>query len=51
MTKEAMTVVVPESWFEWGLDADGDLVLRPPEADMLAAHDTVTTNSKKPNRS
>ena len=47
VTKEAIAGIVPESWLEWGLGAEGDLALRPPEADMLAAHDAVTTNSRK----
>ena len=37
--------MVPESWLEWGLGAEGDLASTPPEADMLAAKDAVTTNS------
>ena len=37
--------IVPESWLEWGLGAEGGLASRPPEADMLAAHDAVSTNS------
>ena len=32
---------------EWGLGAEGDLASRPPEANTLAAHDAVTTNSRK----
>ena len=36
-----------ESWLGWGLDAEGGLAPRPPEADMLPAHDAVTTNSRK----
>ena len=44
VTKEAIAGIVPESWLEWGLGAEGDLASRPPEADMLAAHDAVTTN-------
>ena len=43
-----MAGIVPESWLEWGLGAEGDLPPRPPEVDMLAAHDAVTTNSRKP---
>ena len=39
--------IVPESWLEWGLGAEGDLAPRPPEADMMAAHDAVTTTSRK----
>ena len=41
-----MAGIAPES-LEWGLDAEGDLTSSPPEADMLAAHDAVTTNSRK----
>ena len=41
-----MAGIVPESWFEWGLGAEGDLASRPPEADMLAVHDAITTNSR-----
>ena len=51
VTKEARAGIVPESWLEWGLDAEGGLASRPPEADMLAAHDAVTTTRAKPNRS
>ena len=47
VTKEAMAGIVHESWLEWGLGAEEDLAPRPPEADMLAAHDDVTTNSRK----
>ena len=47
MTKEAIAGIVPESWLEWGLGAEGDLATRPPEVDMLAAHDAVATNSRK----
>ena len=39
--------IVPEPWLEWGLDAEGDLASTAPEADMLATHDAVTTNSRK----
>ena len=39
--------IVPESWLEWGLGAEGDLLSRSPEGDMLAAHDTGTPNSRK----
>ena len=45
VTKEAIAGIVPEYWL--GLGAEGDLVLTPPEADMLAAYDAVTTNSSK----
>ena len=42
-----MAGIVPESWLKWGIGAEGDLAPRPPEADMLAAHDAVTTNSRE----
>ena len=42
-----MAGIVPESWLEWGLRSEGDQAPRTPEADILAAHDTVTTNSTK----
>ena len=42
-----MAGIVPEFWLEWGLGEKGDRAPRPPEADMLAAHNTVTTNSGK----
>ena len=42
-----MARIVPESWLEWGLGAEADLASTAPEADMLAAHDAVTTNSRK----
>ena len=42
-----MAGIVPEPWLEWGLGAEGDAAPRPPEVDMLAAHDAVTTNSWK----
>ena len=47
VTKEAMAGIVPESWLEWGLGAEGDKASRPPEADLLPAHDAVTTNFRK----
>ena len=47
VTKEEVAGIVPESWSEWGLGAEGDAASRPPEVDMLAAHDAVTTNSRK----
>ena len=47
VTKEEMTGIVPESWLEWSLDVEGDAAPRPPEVDILAAHDAVTTNSRK----
>lgn len=35
-------------WMEWGLRTEmGRRPPRPPEADMLAAHDTVTADSRK----
>ena len=46
VTKEAMAGIVPESWVAWVLGADGDLASRAPEADMMAAHDAVTTSSR-----
>ena len=46
-SKEAMAGIVPESWLERGLGAEGGQAPRTPEADMLAAHDAVTTNSTK----
>ena len=42
-----MAGIVPEFWLEWGLGEKGDRAPRPPEADMLAAHDAVTTTSRK----
>ena len=47
VTKEAMAGIVPESWLEWGLGVEGDQAARPPDAAMLAAHDAVTTKSRK----
>ena len=47
VTKEAMAGIVPEPWLEWGQDAERGLTPRPPEADMLGAHDAVNTNSRK----
>ena len=47
VTKEEMAGIVPESWLECGLGAEGDAAPRPPEVDILAAHDAVTTNSRK----
>ena len=40
-----MACTVPESWYEWG--AEGDQAPRPGGADMLAAKDFVTANSRK----
>ena len=42
-----MAGIVLEPWLEWGLGEEGGRAPRPPEADMLAAHDAVTTNSRK----
>ena len=47
VTKEAMAAIVPESWLEYDLRAEGDLVSMAPEADTLAAHDAVITNARK----
>ena len=47
VTKEEMAGIVPESWLEWGLGAEGDAPPRPPEVDILAAHDAVTSTSRK----
>ena len=47
VTKEEVTGVVPESWLEWSLGAEGDAAPRPPEVDILAAYDAVTTTSWK----
>ena len=47
VTKEAIAGIVPESWLEWGFGAEGDLASTAPEADMLVAHDAITTNSRK----
>ena len=47
ITKEEMVGIVPESWLEWGLSAEESADPRPPEVDILAAHDAVTTNSRK----
>ena len=41
-----MTGIVPKSWLEWDLGAKGDLASTATEADMLAAHDAVTTISR-----
>ena len=50
VSQEAMAGIVPESWLEWGLGAEGDQAPRTPEADILAAYDAVTTNSTKAQR-
>ena len=47
VSQEAMAGIAPESWLEWGPGAEGDLAPRPPEADMLTAHDATSTNSRK----
>ena len=47
VTKEAMAGIVPESWLEWGLNAEEDLASTSSEADMLVVHDAVTTISRK----
>ena len=47
VTKGSMAGIVPESWFKWGLGAEGDLASMTSEVDTLAAHETVTTNSRK----
>ena len=47
VSKEAMAGIIPEPWLEWGLGEEWDPDPRPPEADMLAAHDAVTTSSRK----
>ena len=39
--------IVPECWLEWGLRAEGGLASTAPGADTLAAHDAVTTISRK----
>ena len=45
VSKGAMAGIVADSWLEWGLGEEEDRPPRPPEADMLARHDVVTTNS------
>ena len=47
VTKEAMAGIVPGSWLDWSHRPEGDLASTAPEADILAAHDVVTTNSRK----
>ena len=47
VSKEAMAGTAPESRLECGLGEEGDQAPRHPEADMLAAHGAVTTNSRK----
>ena len=42
-----MAGIVLEPWLEWGLGEEGGRAPRPPGANMLAAHDAVTTNSPK----
>ena len=39
--------IVPESWLEWGLGAEGGLVSTTPEANTVAAHGAVSTNSRR----
>ena len=39
-----MAGIVPEFWLEWDLSVEGDQIPRPPEADMLVAHDAVTNS-------
>ena len=41
-----MAGIICESWLERGLGVEGDQGPWLPEADMLAAHDAVTTNFK-----
>ena len=45
--RQPMAEIVSESWLEWGLGGEGNRAPRPPEANMLATHDAVTTNSGK----
>ena len=45
--KEAIAGIVSASWLEWDLGAQGGLASTGPEADMLAVHDAVTTNSRR----
>ena len=47
VTKKAMPGIIPESWLEWGLRVEAEQAPSPPEADMLAAHDAGTNNSRK----
>ena len=47
VTKDEMAGIVPESWLEGGLGAEGDAAPRPPEIAMLAAHDAVKTTSRE----
>ena len=42
-----MAGIGPESWLGWGLGEEGGQAPRSLEADMLAAHDAVTINSRK----
>ena len=42
-----MAEIVAESWLEWGLGAEGGVASTAPEANTLAAHDAVPTNSRK----
>ena len=43
-----MARIVPECRLKWGLGAEGDAAQRSQEVEMLAAYDTVMTNSRKP---
>ena len=47
VTKGAMAGIVPESRLKWDLGAAWDLASTTPEADTLAAHEAVTTNSRE----
>ena len=45
--EEDMAGIVPESRLGWGLGTEKDAAPRPPEIDMLAAHNPGTTNSSR----
>ena len=45
--KEAMAGIVPDSWLDWALRTEEEVTPSPPEVDMLAAHNTVTTSLDK----
>lgn len=47
VTKEAMAVIVLVPWLEWGIGTERDQAPRPPEADILPAHGTVTMGPRK----
>ena len=47
VTKEEMARIVPEPRLELGLGAEKDAAAGPQKVNMLAAHDVVTTNSRK----